>query len=348
MALTFSVGPVLAVPGVPDNQPGSDFTCFFSVSKARVTDGTGPTTLYNITDVRGKTNNIKLYFYSVKSAFVADAFLPVTHWGTVMKDIATYLIAMSESDRAKLAVTFNGADYYQGYIVAEGYTYVSATVGYERSTYDNLIGTVYLVNLSGGLASAATIPMREYYVGGTDAARLAITNSASGSYEVWTPNALAAAQDLVWGNTPTDATWFAMYPKYYILDATGETYFIIWTNGLSYGATTYYVSFHLYVINGAEDYLSTTINLYELTFLDARSAIPDGLKVSYPYLGLFNLTQPGQNSVPAAVDTDAQFLGWSWQYANSGATSAATNWDVLTEMARDVGTISATAPQPSH
>lgn len=346
-ALTFSVSPVLAVPGVPDNQPGSDFTCFFSVSQARVADGAGPTTLYNLSDVGGLYNKIHLLFYTTKSVFVADAWFEITPWGTVMKDIASYLIAMSATDRTKLATTFMGADYYQGYIVAEGATGAKATTT-SRSTSDNLIGTVYLLDMSSGLASAANIPMREVYTGTPTGARLAITNSATGSYEVWTPNALAAAQDLVWGKEVSAATWFSMYLKYYILNANAGTYFIIWANGFSgFAATPYYASFHLYVINGAEDYLSTTIQLYELTFLDASAVIPDGLKVAYPYLGLFNFTQPGQAGSPASVDTSAEMLAYAWQYANDGAASAATNWDVLTRIATDVGT-TGDVPQPVH
>ncbi|MFH1950200.1 MAG: hypothetical protein ABIL06_01145 [Pseudomonadota bacterium] len=342
VALTFSVGQVLAVPGVPDNSPGSDFTCFFSVSAARVTDLSGPTTYYNITNVTGNYVKIELFFYDYKSAFVADAELLLTPWQTKMVDMGTYIIAMSTTDRAKLARTFLGASYYQGYIVANGYYgATAAAAGGTRSTIDNLIGDVYLIDLASGLAAADQIPMREFY----NKAAYITEISNDGNYEVWSPRALATATELVWTNTPADAAWFAMYPKYYILDSTGGTYFILWTNGLTYG-TTYYATFHLYVINGAEDYQSTSINLYELSFIDAITAIPDGLKVAYPYLGVFNLTLPGATSIPAMV-TSAQFLGWTWQYANSGATTAATNWDILTGIARDVGT-SGSAPYPVH
>jgi hypothetical protein len=53
-ALVFSMGSVQAgAPGVPDLSPGSEFVCYFLVSKARIDTGAGPSTLYRVSEVKG-------------------------------------------------------------------------------------------------------------------------------------------------------------------------------------------------------------------------------------------------------------------------------------------------------
>jgi len=394
-ALTFGVGSALAVPGVPDNTPGTDFTVPFLVSDARVTAGSGQTTVLNLSEVRGYATDFHVYFYSVKSVYVADAWIPITHWGTIMKDLATLIQDMSDQDRTRLTITYEGESYYAGYMVANNYVYSwNATSGVwqrVRGYMDNVIGSIYMLNLSQGMAAASNLPMREYFAltGATfpgavtidpDLAiyqnywtQWAITGSSPaltatkamptsfGAFERWSAVALHAANARVWGN-PIDVAlygdlsktafpdiWFApacgewsLYPEYYILNSTGKTVFMIYQSGMPNGTT-----FHMFVVNDAEDYLSTTIPIDEVTFINAEDWIPSGLKVAYPYSGIFNWTSD-DSSATATQLTWAEFLGWSWQQADSGATSAATNWQIMKQMARDVGTSGTYAPQPVH
>jgi len=396
-ALTFGVGSALAVPGVPDSVPGCDFTVPFLVSDARVTGGSGQTTVLNLSEVKGYAEEFHVFFYTTTSVYVADAWLPITHWGTVMKDIATFIINMSDSDRAALSVTFEGESYYAGYIVGQNNVWrPSPTPPYPltryRGIWNNVIGSIYLLDLSEGKAGASNLPMREYFALSGVAypnnittnpdlpiyqnywTQWAITGSnpnltaaklmptAFGSYERFSAVAHHAANARVWG-LPVDVapygssvaplafptTWWAptcgesvFYPEYYILDSTGATYFILWQNGLPNGTR-----FHMFVINAAEDYLSTTIPINEVTFINAIDWIPTGLLVAYPYHGIFNWTTDDTTATTTQL-TWFDFLGWSWQRADNGAASAATNWTILKQIARDVGTQGTWAAQPTH
>ncbi len=399
-ALTFGVGSALAVPGVPDNTPGTDFTTPFMVSHDRVSPtgvpGPGQTTLLNLSEVRGWATDFHFFFYTTKSVYIADAWIPITHWGTIMKDIGTIIEGMSDQDRTRLTITFEGQDYYAGYIVADNWIYQwNAPAGIwqrVRGANDNVIGSIYMLDLSQGMAAASNLPMREVFTPGfvsypdtlvvdPDLAiyqdywtRWAITGSnpnlsitdqmptVLGTYERWSAVALHAATARVW-NLPIDVGFYAtnwapgtfpnqwwapacgqwsLYPEYYILNATGRTYFMIYQSGLPNGTT-----FHMFVINAAEDYLSTTIPIDEVTFLNAEFWIPSGLKVTYPYSGIFNWTSADTSATGTQL-TWAEFLGWSWQQADNGAASAATNWQIMKEMARDVGTSGTFAPQPVH
>ena len=397
-ALTLGVGSALAVPGVPDNTPGSDFTVPFLVSEARVLAGSGQTTVLNFSEVRGFPTEIHVFFYTTKSVYISDAWIPITHWGTVMKDVGTLIEAMSDQDRARLMITYEGANFFAGYIIGQSDCFIiNPNPPYNlirvRDTFDNLIGSIYMLDLSQGMAAASNLPMREFFNLGfvpypntiavdPDLAifqnywtRWAITGSspnltaaklmptAFGGYVRWSPVALLAANARVWG-APVDVAlygsavapmvfpttwfapangWFAFYPEYYILNETGKTVFMIWQNGLANGT-----AFHMFVINSDEDYLSTTIPIDEVTFVDAEDWIPTGLKVAYPYSGIFNWTTDFVTNASASDLIWFEFLGWSWQQADSGAASSATNWQIMKQMARDVGTSGTASPQPGH
>ena len=154
-ALTFGVGSALAVPGAVDNVPGTDFTVPFLVSDARVTGGSGPTTLLNFSEVRGFFTEFHIFFFDRFSGYVADAWFPITHWGTVMRDVAIFIQAMSDSDRARLLYTHEGQTFYAGYIEGENYIWVPnpalpGALMRQRGTADNIIGSIYMLNLSQG------------------------------------------------------------------------------------------------------------------------------------------------------------------------------------------------------
>jgi len=424
-ALAFGVGSALAVPGTPDAVPGTNFTVPFLVSDARVTGGSGPTTLLNFSEVRGSNTDIHYYFYDVRSNYVADAWVPITHWGTIMADVAITIQGMSVDNRARLSITYEGLPYYAGYIIGESsiwqWNFPVAGI-WQRviNQTDNLIASLYMLDLSQGLAAASNLPMREFInmpwvptpqivnlpfkqiqnpylaapgflypwtilaipilnpdmnqyqdywtqwaITGTspNLTAAALMPTAFGSFERWSPVALHAAGARVLGR-PIDVElygsaiapmvfpttwyapangWFAFYPEYYILDATGQTVFILWQSGLPNGTW-----FHMFVINDAEDYLSTTVTINEVNYLDAEPLIPDGLTVVYPYSGIFNWTDGIGSSATASQLTWFEFLGWSWQSANNGAASAATNWSILKQMARDAGTSGPAAMQPMH
>ena len=379
-ALTMGVGSALAVPGVPDNSPGSDFTVPFLVSKARVVDGAGPTTVLNLTEVGGFEVKFDIVIYNTKSEIGPSDRFEITPWGTVMLDVSTILEDASSTARKALEITFDEETYYAGYITAKNYVYSNTAKDYVRGTVDNVIGSFYFLDLDKGKSGASNLPMREFYNQqefGWYWPTWAITQSTpdlivndsypdfrgQNLYERWSGIALTSAQSMVYngftftkqygdttGTEPDDwwwapaAAWFAFYPEYYILDQTGSTTFVLYQNGLPNGS-----DFHMYVINAAEDYKDTSMTINEVTFIDAETNVPDGLKVKYPYQGIFNWTSTNQYTSIANDDILwAEFLGWSWQKADNGATSAATNWTIMKQMARDAGTVltDTAAPEP--
>ena len=344
----FSMGSVQAgAPGVRDLSPGSEFVCYFLVSKARVDTGAGPSTLYRISEVKGQGagtatspwSNLWYNFYTIDSVRVWDCGKRITRWATHLQDIGSLIGDMDENARASLAVTFEGASYYAGYIVVSEVQY---------PTVDNIIADVYQLNLSEGIAAASSIPVRQYAAGlPSQITAVRTDNSAAGapstrSYERWTGDALACAANRIWGGT-TDygATWFTLYPRYLINDTSGKTYWIIWRSSIknaSTGNLLEVVDMHVYAINGAEDYRSIGVWLRELSILDAGETIPSALKVSYPYIGLINLAPPY---------TDMELLGWNWEFANNGATVGTINWAGMSLMAVDAGT-TGSGYHPSH
>ncbi len=353
--LAFSLGPVQAnVPGARDIAPGSEFKTYFLVSKARVDTGTGPSTLLSISETKGKVTVVgvsvvwsKLHFnfYTLDSAWVHDTKIPITRWATLLKDIGSLIQDMSDDERAKLAVTFNGQPYYAGYIVVTEITFGNA---------DNIIADVLQLDLSAGQAAIANIPVKASVPdGGTAPTQIytvlsgvSATTTTATSYEVFSGQAMAAATNRIWNAAFADATWFAMYPKYLINDASGKTYWIILRSSVknnTTGALIPEITFHTWVINGAEDYRSTTIKIRELSILDAGAIIPSVLKVSYPYIGQVNLKIPGDVdpgtglNVPTATYLTMEMVGWNWRLDSSAAASL--NWAGMSSMAADAGTI---------
>jgi len=411
--MMFSAGSALAVGGATDNVPGTDFVMPFLVSVDRVAQLSGFSTLIDLSEVRGNTTDFHVYFYNQQSVLVHTNWLPITHWGSTLVDIAMYVIGMSDAERAQLLITYNGVQYYAGYMYGQNYIWTLNPVApfnliRVRGTNDNVIGSMYLLDLAQGQAAASTLPIKEHYNTAANTvlnpagdnivelpadswfpniwqqlqwaitgfsntptfnlaattATLPLLNAALGNerntMERWSPVALAAASNQVWNHqiaqntyqavaagtiqtwTAPRATWFRLIPEYYINSVSGDTTFIFYQNGLANGTT-----FHFMVINHEENYVDTSITINEMTLIDARETVPDSLKVTYPYYGILNLTL--DDTAAAATDVMwAEYLGWNWQYDNSGGTSPNLNWSILKGMARDVGTVPGTMPVPNH
>jgi len=418
--MMFSAGSALAVGGATDNVPGTDFVMPFLVSVDRVAQLSGFSTLIDLSEVRGNTTDFHVYFYNQQSVLVHTNWLPITHWGSTLVDIGTYIIGMSDEERADLLITYNGVQYYAGYMYGQNYIWTLNPVApfnliRVRGTNNNVIGSMYLLDLTQGQAAASTLPMKEFYnASATDltltdytlathlwsattpqllrwaitgysptpvwtfpaptfalAAGLPLTKTGFLGGEVntmerWSPVALAAASNRVWNHqvavnrmsatvagadaahpNPQQwdaprATWFRLIPEYYINSASGDSTFILYQNGLANGTT-----FHFMVINNEENYVDTSITINEVTFIDARQTVPDSLKITYPYYGILNLTMDDSSATATDVMW-AEYLGWNWQYDNSGGTSPNLNWSILKGMARDVGTVPGTMPVPNH
>jgi len=357
--LGFSLAPALAnVPGARDIAPGSEFKSYFLVSKARVDTGSGPSTLLQISETKGmvtvvgvsvKWSNLHFNFYTRDSVWVHDVKVPITRWQTLLKDIGQMITEMSDVERAQLAVTFEGQAYYAGYVVVTEIQFGSA---------DNIVADVLQLNLSNGLAAISNIPVKCYAFNSPCPQINRVLNSITATgvlgtwtttnYEVFNGHAMAAADSRVWTGLCADAGWFALYPRYLINDAnSADTYWLLLRSSVktAAGALIAEIPFHTWVINKAEDYRSTTINIRELSILSAKAIIPSVLKVSLPYVGQVNLKIPGESDpgsityIPAADPyLNMELFGWNWMYANNGAASATVNWAGMSLIAADAGT----------
>jgi len=367
--LAFSLAPVMAnVPGAVDMSPGSAFKSYFLVSKDRVDTGSGPSTLLQISETKGKVglsalNTVvwsRLHFnvYTIDSKWVFDFKIPITRWQTLLKDMGKVLQDYKEMVSA-LAVTFEGQAYYAGYIVVDEDMFVGQ---------DNILADVIQCDLSAGIAAGANIPMRAY-TGAVipcaainavaTASPVAAPAGANMNYEAFTGAAQAAAKELAWGracpaiSSFAEAGWFAMYPRYLINDANAETYWFLLRSSLiaSSGAYQQNLSFHTWVINGAEDWRSVTIDIREFTILKATQIVPSVLKVSFPYIGQINLKIPGDINtetgayVPPRAALFVDLVGWNWKVAKSATGSL--NWGAMTLMASDAST-SGAGTQPNY
>jgi hypothetical protein len=210
-ALTFGVSSALAVGGADDNVPGTDFVVPFLVSYDRVNTGSGPTTYLNLSEVGGLATDYHLHFMNNKSVRFATRTLPFTHFASVMKDIATFILGFSTTEMAGLStVTIDGVQYYSGYIYGENRVMVlqGGVPVYQRGTNDNVIGSIYLLNLAAGQAAAARLPMKEYYTANlTTQAALTL----GGGPLAW--NAPTNRQAARWAITGTSAVPYVSGPK---------------------------------------------------------------------------------------------------------------------------------------
>jgi hypothetical protein len=222
MALTLSAGSALAVGGAVDSVPGSDFVIPFLVSVDRVELGAGPTTYINVSEVGGMQTDYHLHFCNMLSVRIATRDLPITHWGSVMRDVAYYINNFSPAEFAGLStVTLNGRDYYCGYIYAESRVWRIVTPGLPavrvRGIYDNVICSMYLLDLAAGQAAASRVPMKEFYTANLyDAAlQLAATGTGvPGDPFVWTSTAKQMARWAITG-TSSSPTATGFIPVYY-------------------------------------------------------------------------------------------------------------------------------------
>jgi len=356
--LGFSLAPAMAnVPGARDIAPGSEFKTYFLVSKARVDTGSGPSTLLLISETKGavlagtsvKWSNLHYNFYTIDSVWVHDVKIPITRWQTQLRDIGTLLADMSDVERAALAVTFQGQAYYGGYIVVTEIQF---------GTLDNIVADVLQLNLSGGWAAIANVPMKCYVpitgiAGCLDINTVLAKNSSTAAnyeimdnYEVFSGRSMYAADSRVWTGVCDEASWFALYPRYIINDAnSADTLWVFLRSSVrsaTTGALVTTIPFHTWVINKAEEYRSTTININEMTVLSAKAVVPNALKISLPYLGQINLRIPGEidpgtsTYVPSSLYLSMELFGWNWFYAQS--STASLNWAGMTLIAADAGT----------
>jgi hypothetical protein len=197
-------------------------------------------------------------------------------------------------------------------------------------------------------------------------------NNGIPTMEDFTPNALAASMQRERGYerpTPTGivtvppgspfyppigaATGFAMYPRFYLHNATAENFIFIWKSINARAAVDgWRIEINIY--DEAENAVSGFVLLpNELNVLDVRTIVPPSHMATYPAAGWMSIAMPDIFGGYCATPTTAapvpgqtfnewlfsgiagvEFLGYNWQLANS--TNASLNWSGLFQVARDV------------
>ena len=162
------------------------------------------------------------------------------------------------------------------------------------------------------------------------------------------PNTAAGAPTYYDSQLPpiTNATGFALYPRYYIHNATADNYIFLWKSINAAVGDTWRIDLNIY--DEDEIGISQFIAIpNELNVLDMRAILPPAHMASFPAAGWMSISipdifgaYPAAGSAPATAITrfdgvaDVEFLGYNWQIANSA--DATLNWSGLYQVARDV------------
>ncbi|MDZ7698214.1 MAG: hypothetical protein U5R49_15270 [Deltaproteobacteria bacterium] len=321
-ALALGAAPAQALVGMPDDVPGCDVLQPFFLASI---PGMGNTnTLMVFTDVGGYGIDFHYDVMTKKSETVYNDELPGTPFDVVSTDAISIIEKMAPTEKVKLEIDLDGDgvnDHYAGYMLF-----------YAISSYSNhVIAQTLLVDLGAGMASAANVPAKEI---APVPVFPQIMSDSIFETELFSANALATAENLQIGGGQMAASWFALYPRYYILDADGKTYLFIWksVNGLGTAGSDMHIAF----FNDKEDAVSSNLPLPdELNIIDVEKYLPATLHSGvYPKEGFILIGLPDIYDRPASAEFgDWEWLGYTWLKA---VGSAAESWTTLTPMHREV------------
>jgi hypothetical protein len=226
LALNFFAVPSHALLGVDDNVPGYDVLVpYFLLSMP----GHGNiNTLIAITETCESSVTFHYYVYNKNGGVsIYDDFLSLTQCDIATTDANTIISMMSAANRATLEVDLDGDgtnDHYVGYVVFEH--------GNTEVPKNQVTATAYFVDLPKGISTGMNLPVREVDEG------LSITDSKlinpTRHTEYFSANALFHAQQYIGlqgsSGTVSDAGFFRLLPRYYIMDSGSINYFIIWSS----------------------------------------------------------------------------------------------------------------------
>jgi hypothetical protein len=319
-ALALGAVPAQALMGMPDDVPGCDvLQPFFIVSMP----GFGNVnTLMVFTDTWGvwPASTGAVFHYDVltkKSVTVYNDILVGTNYDIVPTDALTIINLMAPTERAKLEYDLDEDgvnDSYVGYISFQNLYWPA----------NNVIAQTLVVDLAAGMASMANVPAKEF-----NPFVPPIMTDFFG-LELFSANALATAENLQIGGGVMGAIYFGLYPRYYIVDANGLSFMIIWKS-VNWPSP----NLHVWFLNADEKYVSSNLPLPdELNIVNIEKHLPASLHTGYPKEGWIQLGIPdAYNNPPVGVFGDWEWLGYTWLKA---VGSAQESWTALTPIHREV------------
>jgi hypothetical protein len=356
-ALMLGVVPAQALVGMPDDVPGSDATIPF-ICSTDLTSGTGLNTLIAFTEVgsvtgaKPATTDTSLSFYydicTVRSVTVYDNTITGTAGSVTSINAKTEVAKVSDTKVSSLEVTIDGATYYAGYFHFESRNNSAAATQAEIISNNNALAQILFVNLAAGQAASSNVPMREYNnnidnSGGVvtnpaqnNMAPGALSGNANDYIEKFSPDALASAMELQESGTvaQTQATFFGLYPRFYIPEDTDANWLITWQcqNGTAANGLD---SMHINVYNKDEEVASTTVDWPdEVNILNVEAWLPNDIFAAAPYEGWFdfrwdNITSGTFEDV--AKIQDITIFGWNYMITSGAASEV---WTVLNPIPR--------------
>jgi len=306
--LTFGAVPSQALVSMPDAVPGTNILIPFFFSKI---DG-GESTLVVVQEVKGQAATLTINVLDIDSVSQIDTSDILTAYDVGAWNVRDTWISLA-SDNAKdlLSIDVSGDgvnDHYAGYV----------TIDNSPATLNNLTSFIYQIDLDNGVAAGVLgASVETEYNIDTDTA---LVNAAS--EEQFSGDALVLAKEAIAGVAAADATWFDMYPRYYIYNSNGTNYWFSWRD------TTQDYTHHVNWYDTAENPISSNIYLlHEMDFINVATYLPNGHKTSYPYAGWVDLTTTVES---------IQWIMYNYQKVVGG--TASSNWNALFDVHRDAGT----------
>lgn len=382
--LGFVAVPANALIGVPDDVPGTDIVVpWFYVSMP----GFGTeNTLMTVTEVKALrpiappapafpfSTQVLGWVQTVDSETVFDFAFNLTRWDVWSGDALALINLMSPAGQAALEIDVDGDginDHWAGYIYLFNNSWPNIDF-FGVARYNNLISNCYQVYLAAGMAAGFNGVSLEwadpFAVGSTinfmSADPLYQANLLSRwaqvfGDEVFSANALWTGKWLLSNAiiAPTEATFFRLMPRYFVLDAIGDSLLMIWTE--QFYTTNPFAVFPLNLLpiplpgtvhcsfyNEDEFALSANIDLdHELNIIRISDVLPGGLRGAFPWAGWINIQTPDIFGNGWATDfnvngitdgAERQWLCYSWQRAVGPAAEA---WEVIHKAPRETNDI---------
>jgi hypothetical protein len=368
-ALFLTVAPSQALVGMPDDVPGALFIQGFFVVEAwdegtttQPTSGLDTLVIFQHVGTSSASiphsagaaiNSLHWVLRDVNSNHLKDDVIPYTEYdveGISMRDIIWNYTNLA--DRTALRMTFNGVEYFIGYM-----DYEKSAQDVAAGYWNDLVAKIYLVDMLAGKACMSNLPAKEFMdptlgwlsvqyqqttIGVNDAEFVGNVAPPAGGwpYEAFSPNAVAASEQrersAVALVAPAATTAFRLMPRYYLHDSIAQNYLFLWKSDNLAGGFTWQVRGWLY--DNEELGISATIPLPdELNILDIRNWLPSSwLLTGYPVAGWIDIPFPGPANVNAFGNNwmNMEFLGYNWQLASN--QSATLNWSGLNQVPRQV------------
>ena len=342
--VAFVAVPCQALVGMPDAVPGSKTIIPFWIVDINFA---GNTTLVTLTEVEGvpatsdpvldDPGALHLKVYNKRSKIVHDQIIPYTKFDVVGIDFGQVIKDnFGQAAKDDCAIDFDGNgtdDHFLGYATVEDLNYYYM---------DHWIAHLYQLDLGGGLAAGVVIPVQENNSMRCSSANRDFPSLLFSGYESFNADAYFSAEQMIAGLPCGNAGWFRFMPRYYVHDATGESYLILWQSQNLYiplGAVQPYTvggTMHIYWFDEEEHKYSADLDIpNEVNVIDITYWLPGAHMGDFPWAGWFDMSMPGSFIGGTPWTTETEMLAYSWQMAQGAASQS---WSVLFEVHRDAGT----------